>query len=57
MNSLKHRMRIIRTLKYVSLAVSAGIAVLVSSISGCITDSWSDGEPDSFSPNTDLSGI
>lgn len=48
MNSFKQRMRRIRTLKYVSLAVSAGIALLASGISSCITDPCSVGEPDSL---------
>lgn len=41
-------MRRIRTLKYVSLAISAGIVLLASGISSCITDPYSVGEPDSL---------
>ena len=41
-------MRQIRTLKYISLVISAGIALLASGISGCITDPYSVGEPDSL---------
>jgi hypothetical protein len=41
-------MRKIRTLKYISLAISAGIVLLASGFSGCITDPCSVGEPDSL---------
>jgi hypothetical protein len=38
----------IRQLKYVSLVISAGIALLASGMSGCISDPCSVGEPDSL---------
>lgn len=38
----------IRPLKYVSLVLAAGIALLASGMSGCITDPCSVGEPDSL---------
>ncbi len=38
----------IRQLKYVSLFLAAGIALLASGMSGCITDPCSVGEPDSL---------
>ncbi|MCK5116132.1 MAG: hypothetical protein KAR44_06000 [Candidatus Aegiribacteria sp.] len=41
-------MRKIKTFKYISLVISAGIALLASGISGCITDPYSVGEPDSL---------
>lgn len=37
-----------RTLKYASLVISGGIALLVSGISGCFPDPYSVGEPDSL---------
>ncbi len=38
----------IRTIKYVSLVISVSITLLVSGISGCLTDPYSVGEPDSL---------
>ncbi len=48
MDSFKQRMRIIRKLKYLSLIIAAGIALVTSGISSCITDPCSVGEPDSL---------
>ena len=39
---------IVRTLKYISLVVSTGVVLLISSISGCLPGPYCVGEPDSL---------